>query len=200
MSFTYTRPSTIAHGVAFLGDHALHERLLRIERVVQHDDVAAPRLADAVDELVDDQPILILERRRHALAFDARDLEPERDDEDGVDRRRHERLHPRHQLFLDLREADAGLVRRAGDGVRTLARAGDGARREGRSGSIAGRASAAPRSTCARQLDRAPAEPSVRRILALARRVYSFRYSRSRRVCVRLTGISVAFSSFIRRM
>ena len=30
--------------------------------------------------------------------------------------------------------------------------------------------------------------------------VYSFRYSRSRRVCVRLTGISVAFSSFILRM
>jgi hypothetical protein len=29
---------------------------------------------------------------------------------------------------------------------------------------------------------------------------YSFRYSRSRRVCVRLTGISVDFSSFIRRM
>ena len=29
---------------------------------------------------------------------------------------------------------------------------------------------------------------------------HSFRYSRSRRVCVRLTGISVDFSSFIRRM
>ena len=30
--------------------------------------------------------------------------------------------------------------------------------------------------------------------------VYSFKYSRSRRVCMRLTGISVDFSSFIRRM
>ncbi len=29
---------------------------------------------------------------------------------------------------------------------------------------------------------------------------YNFRYSLSRRVCVRLTGISVDFSSFIRRM
>lgn len=29
---------------------------------------------------------------------------------------------------------------------------------------------------------------------------YNFRYSRSRRVCVRLTGISVAFASFILRM
>jgi hypothetical protein len=28
---------------------------------------------------------------------------------------------------------------------------------------------------------------------------YSFRYSRSRRVCVRLTGISVTFASFILR-
>ena len=30
--------------------------------------------------------------------------------------------------------------------------------------------------------------------------VHSFKYSRSRRVCVRLTGISVAFGSFIRKM
>ena len=30
--------------------------------------------------------------------------------------------------------------------------------------------------------------------------VYNFKYSRSRRVCMRLTGISVDFSSFIRRM
>ena len=35
--------------------------------------------------------------------------------------------------------------------------------------------------------------------VVLARRRYSFRYSRSRRVCVRLTGISVAFASFILR-
>ena len=70
------------------------------------------------DQLVDDQPILILERRRHALAFDARHLEPERDDEDGVDGRRDERLDPGDELFLNLRERMPGLVRRRSGAVR----------------------------------------------------------------------------------
>src|SRR6185369_266691 len=94
-------------GVAFLRDDAFDEGLLRIERVIQHDDVAATRLADPVDQLVDDQAILILERRRHAEALHARHLEQERDDEDGVHSGRHEGLQPRDELFLHLREADA---------------------------------------------------------------------------------------------
>ena len=53
--------------VAFFGDDPLHERLLGLQRVVEHHDVADLRIADAVGELVDDQAILILERRRHAL-------------------------------------------------------------------------------------------------------------------------------------
>ena len=57
--------------------------------------------ADAVRQLVDDQPILIGERRRHALAFDAGHLEAERDDQRGVDRRRGQRLEPGEQLFAD---------------------------------------------------------------------------------------------------
>src|SRR5262245_19051942 len=69
-----------AHGVPVLGDDALHERFLRIERVVEHHYIAAPRLADAIGEFIDDQPILILERRRHAEPLDAGDLESERDD------------------------------------------------------------------------------------------------------------------------
>ena len=52
-----------------------------------------PRIAELVDELVDDQPIVIFERRRHAQAVDARDLEAERDDQRGVDRRGEQRLH-----------------------------------------------------------------------------------------------------------
>jgi len=40
----------------------------------------------------------------------------------------------------------------------------------------------------------------VRLLVQRERRLYNLRYSRSRRVCVRLTGISVAFASFIRRM
>ena len=47
--------------------------------------IAAPGFADPVDELIDDQSILIGEGRRHALPFDARHLEAERDDQHGVD-------------------------------------------------------------------------------------------------------------------
>ncbi len=97
-----------ADGVAFFRDDPLDERLVRIERVVQHHDVAAPRVADAVDQLVDDQPVLILQRRRHAEPLDTGDLESERHDENGVDRRREQRLDPGHQFLFDLREPAGG--------------------------------------------------------------------------------------------
>ena len=58
--------------------------------------------AEPVGELVDDQPILIGQRRRHALALDARHLEAERDDQRGVDGRRDQRLHPGDQLVAHL--------------------------------------------------------------------------------------------------
>src|SRR6185436_8257876 len=74
------------HRIALPGDDALHEHLFRVERVVEHHDVAGPRLADFVDELVDDQAIVIFERRRHAQAIDPRDLKTERDNQGGVDR------------------------------------------------------------------------------------------------------------------
>ena len=76
-----------AHRVAFFGDHALHERFVRIDRVIQHHDIPVMRLADSVGELVHDQPILIFQRRRHAHAFDARHLEPEGDNQGRVDGR-----------------------------------------------------------------------------------------------------------------
>src|ERR1043166_210521 len=38
-----------AHRVALFGDDALDEHLLGIERVVEHHDVAGPRLADLID-------------------------------------------------------------------------------------------------------------------------------------------------------
>ena len=87
-----------AHGVALFGNHALHERLVRIDGVVEHHDIAVMRLADAIGQLVHDQPVLILERGRHAHAFDARDLEPEGDDQRGIDRGRCQRLEPRDEL------------------------------------------------------------------------------------------------------
>ena len=74
--------------VAFFGNHALDERLVRIGRVVEHHDVAAARRTEPIGELVHDQAVLIGQRRGHALAFDPRHLKSERDDERGVDRRR----------------------------------------------------------------------------------------------------------------
>ena len=49
-------------------------------------------------------------------------------------------------------------------------------------------------------LDVARGDPEVLDGLKDRLASHSFRYSRSRRVCVRLTGISVSFSSFIRKM
>ena len=71
-------------------------------------DVAAPRIADAISQLVHDQPILIGQRRRHALALDAGHLEAEGHDQGRVDRRREQRLHPRHELVTHLRSVNDG--------------------------------------------------------------------------------------------
>ena len=60
----------------------------------------AARSAQAIRELVDDQPILVGQRWGHALAFDARDLESERDDQCGVDGGGEERLEPGDQLVF----------------------------------------------------------------------------------------------------
>jgi hypothetical protein len=56
------------------------------------------RLAELVDQLVDDQAIVIFERRRHAQAVDARHLEAERHDQRRVDRGGHERLQSGEDL------------------------------------------------------------------------------------------------------
>ncbi len=86
------------HGVAFFRDHPLHEHLLRIQRVVEHDDVARPRLADLVHQLVDDETIVILECGRHAQAVDTRDLEAERHDQHRVHDRHRQRLQAGQNL------------------------------------------------------------------------------------------------------
>ena len=52
------------------------------------------------------------ERRRHALALDARDLESERDDERGVDGGRDQRLEPGDQFFADPRQRSWPIERR----------------------------------------------------------------------------------------
>ncbi len=111
-----------ADRVAFLRDDPLHERLVGVHRVVEHDDVAAPGRAEPVNQLVDDQPVLVLEGRRHALSFDPRHLEPERHDERGVDRGRCQGADPGQQLFTDHGPAGGagcgGRARRHGRGGR----------------------------------------------------------------------------------
>ena len=47
--------------------------------------ITGERLADLVHQLVDNEAIVIFERRRHALALDARHLESEGDDQGGID-------------------------------------------------------------------------------------------------------------------
>ena len=170
------------------------------------------RLADAVGELVDDQAILIRERRRHALAFDARDLEAERHDQRRVDGGRGQRLQPGDQLFGDAAAPDGSLSTGSRDLVGRERSAGHGrhAARPRR---------AARRDRGLRRGHAAPA-PERRRGIAVRRRpwirtaparrwregvvvivvAHSLRYSRSRLVCDRLTGISVPFASLIFRM
>ena len=215
----------------FFGDDPLHERLLGLERVVEHDDVADLRVADAVRELVDDQAILILQRRRHAHAFDARDLEAERDDQRGVDGGGRERLQPRDELFAEAVQPERRAVERearldGGDrGDRRRRSAARPGQRLGGRGSSPARGHTAPRAAApaahrprpaAAAAGRTPPpasrrsaagrapEPAARRRrgkrIVVVTVAHNFRYSRSRRVCERLTGISVPLPSFIFRM
>jgi ferritin len=85
--------------LALFRDHPLDERLVRVDRVVEHHDVASARVAQSIDELVDDQPVLVFERGRHALAFDTRHLEAERHDERRVNGSGRQRLEPGEDLF-----------------------------------------------------------------------------------------------------
>ena len=59
----------------------------------------------AIGELVDDEAVLIGERGRHALAFDTRHLETERDDQCRVHGGGEQGLEPRDQLVLPHAEA-----------------------------------------------------------------------------------------------
>jgi len=69
-----------SESIALFSDHSFHERLVGIDGVIEHDDVATSRLAKSVDEFIDNQSVLIDQRWRHALAFDACYLETESHD------------------------------------------------------------------------------------------------------------------------
>src|SRR5687767_13779981 len=93
-------PVDDAYVFAFFCDHTLDERLIRVDGVVEHHDIAAARLADAIGQLVHDQAVLIGERRRHALPFDTGNLKAKGDDQGGVDGCRRERLEPGDEFVL----------------------------------------------------------------------------------------------------
>jgi len=67
--------------LALFGDDPFHEQAVGRDRHVEHDDVARCRFSDAVRQTIDKQPILVGQRRRHAVALDAGQLHGEPHDE-----------------------------------------------------------------------------------------------------------------------
>ena len=114
--------------IAFFRDHTLDERLLRVERVVQHHDVADVRLADAIRQLVHNQAVLIGQGGRHAQTLYPGDLEAEGHDERRVDRRGRERLQPGDNFLDDPAHAKGRRLGRDSD-IRRYAR--ESARHQG---------------------------------------------------------------------
>src|SRR5712691_1243744 len=171
-------PVDDAHGVAFLGDDALDERLVRVERVVEHHDVAAARRAHPVHELVDDQPVLVFERRRHAQALDACHLEAEGDDQRRVDGGGEQRLEPRDQLIAP----DVDLLHHPRAAVVELE---PHVGLDSRFDALLRASRCVERGYPGHRVDRRRDVQAVRR----RELGYSFRYSRSRLVWDRLTGI-----------
>ena len=111
------RPSTVSPGKRDDPLHEILDRRVDVRRRLEHDDVAAVHRVQLVRELVDDDPVVGLERRDHRLRRDVERLEEERldqqrdgeraDDED----RPLERDGPRR-----FRLAGGGRRRRAGRG------------------------------------------------------------------------------------
>ena len=64
-------------------DHAFNETLLGIARIAKNHDVPALNGLDTIDEFVDEDAFLVVERRHHAGAFDFDRLIEENDDEGG---------------------------------------------------------------------------------------------------------------------
>ena len=63
------------------GDDAFYEVFVGIVNALEHDDVPAPGLREAVDELVHEHPVAYLERWDHAARGDPERLHDERPDE-----------------------------------------------------------------------------------------------------------------------
>ena len=86
-----------ADTIASDADNAFDKALRRIRRIVEHHDVAALNRLQAIDKLVDEDPLLILERRHHACAFDLDRLIQEDDGESRNRKRDHQIAQPHRQ-------------------------------------------------------------------------------------------------------
>ena len=75
-------PRINSHLVARQPDHSLDIRLVRVQREPEHDNVALSNLLEAIDELVDEDPLLVMQPRHHACSLDLDRLIQEDDDND----------------------------------------------------------------------------------------------------------------------
>src|SRR5215470_6157451 len=84
-------PRVNANLVAGNADHALDVALGRVAGIAEDHDVAALDRFPAVDELVDEDALLVVEGRHHAGAFNLHRLVQKDDDESG-DRQRNDEV------------------------------------------------------------------------------------------------------------
>jgi hypothetical protein len=78
------------HRVARQGHHPLDERDRRVAGIPEDHDVAALDGVEAVDELVDDDALAVLEQGQHARPLNAEGLGHERDQEEAEEHRHRE--------------------------------------------------------------------------------------------------------------
>src|SRR5690348_10836623 len=72
-----------SYPVSGKSNHALDEAFSRVTRVAEDDDVAAFNVLPAVDQLVDEDPLLVFKSRLHAAAFHFHRLVDKKNDEES---------------------------------------------------------------------------------------------------------------------
>lgn len=85
--------------VARRRDDALDEVAARVARILEDEDLALLRRAEVVDELIDDEALLRLQRRPHRRAVDDVELDDELTDDEGQHDRDDNRYAPVFCLF-----------------------------------------------------------------------------------------------------
>ena len=72
-----------ANVISRQANHALNETLRRITRITEYHDISALDRLNAINELVDEDAFLIIQRRHHADALDLDRLIKEHNDKCG---------------------------------------------------------------------------------------------------------------------